>query len=113
MPDEADYACQRAQEILDSQIAKQLNAAAREYGLSLRNADGTCLNGCGTPVEEFEVALTAAEVAAAFAEGRNVTTKIMPSLFCSQECAQDAAKRERTIKRLHGHSVIKTVDEDE
>lgn len=113
MPDVADYAIERAQEYLDSQIAKQLNAAARARKLSLRNADGTCLNGCGFPVEMVEVALSPAEIAAAAESGIQPASKSVPSLFCSRECAADAAKRERTIRKLNGLSGTTTINEED
>lgn len=63
MPDEADYASVRAEEIRESQIAKQLNFADRNR-LEAR-PDGTCLNDCGEPVQIVELPVTPEQAKAA------------------------------------------------
>lgn len=103
MPDEADLGCDRAEEIRESQIAKQLNHADKTR-LEAR-ADGTCLNDCGGTPEVVELPITPEQAAAAAALGIKPVAQTKMSFFCCKECAEDHGKREKIKRALASHNV--------
>jgi len=103
MPDEIDLGCDRAEEIRESQIAKQLNHADKTR-LEAR-PDGTCLNDCGEPVEIVQIPMTPEQAKAAAALGIKPVAQTKKSFFCSKECAEDHGKRERSKRAVSSPNV--------